>query len=124
AGALDFHPAAGPEGTPRQRRADPARVHGGGIAVDTTRWVLLSHQAAPQMHAAGPELRNRQGSLHQVALSPGPHPPCPGCPTGAARGAPPAWPGVPTGLARVRYRPLPVGPSAFWELPARLRPSR
>jgi hypothetical protein len=49
----------------------PARAHGGGIAVDTTRWVLLIHQVAPRTPASGPELRKRQGSLHHVAPSRG-----------------------------------------------------
>jgi hypothetical protein len=66
AGALNFHPAAGPAGTPRQRRAHPARVHSDRIAVTTARWVLLIHQGAPPAPVAGAELRKRQVPLRHV----------------------------------------------------------
>src|SRR5215471_4662041 len=66
AGALNFHPAAGPAGTPRQRRAHPVRVHGDRIAVATARWVLLTHKVALLAPAAAAELRNTPIPLRHV----------------------------------------------------------
>jgi len=66
AGALNFHPAAGPAGTPRQRRAHPVRVHGDRIAVATARWVLLTHKVALLAPAAAGELRKTQVPLRHV----------------------------------------------------------